>query len=140
MKRVSKRDIKGIAKPTLLLILEISRSSYPSEFSGLLKEKDGIINEVIMIPGTYSSDKGALMNFYNLPIGIRTIGTVHSHPSPVYAPSNADLVLFRKKGSVHIITSYPYNTRSWQSYNSSGEAITIPVIDVEFEYGDEEEW
>ncbi|HIH40268.1 MAG TPA: metal-dependent protease of the PAD1/JAB1 superfamily [Halobacteria archaeon] len=143
MKKVSKKGIKGIAKSTLFLILEISKSSYPNEFSGLLKEKDGIINEVILIPGTYSSTKGALMNFYNLPIGIRTIGTVHSHPSRIYAPSDTDLVLFRKKGSVHIITSYPYDTRSWQSYNSNGEEITISVIDIEFdepEYRDDKEW
>ncbi|BDC36389.1 MAG: metal-dependent protease of the PAD1/JAB1 superfamily [Candidatus Methanoliparum thermophilum] len=140
MKRVSKRYIKGIAKSTLHLILEISKSSYPNEFSGLLKEKDGVVNEVILIPGTYSSTKGALMDFYNIPIGIRTVGTVHSHPSIIYTPSSVDLALFRKKGSVHIITCYPYDNKSWQSYNSNGEKITIPVIDIEFEYRDDEEW
>jgi len=143
MRKATKRCIKGIAKSTLFLILEISKSSYPNEFSGLLKEKNGIINEVILIPGTYSSSKGALMNFYNLPIGMKVLGTVHSHPSNICYPSDADLTLFRKKGSVHIITSYPYDLNSWQSYNSNGEKIQIPVLDIEFdefEYGDDKEW
>ena len=39
--------IKGITIDTLIFILEISKSTAPAEFAGLLQEKDGIITEVL---------------------------------------------------------------------------------------------
>jgi proteasome lid subunit RPN8/RPN11 len=138
MKRPKK--IEGIARSTMAFILEASKSSYPKEFAGLLREEEGIIKEVLLVPGTHSSGGGALMDLYNIPLGISMVGTVHSHPSGNFIPSDADLRLFRRKGFVHIITGYPYSKDSWSAYDSRGEKVDIPVAEIEFDYGDEEEW
>ena len=45
-------QIKGIASDTPNFILETSKSMAPEEFIGLLQENDGIITEVIVLPGT----------------------------------------------------------------------------------------
>ncbi|VUT25686.1 MAG: hypothetical protein MASP_01109 [Candidatus Methanolliviera sp. GoM_asphalt] len=138
MKR-SKR-IEGIARSTMMFILEASKSSHPKEFVGLLRGEEGIIKEVLLVPGTHSSGRGALMDLYNIPMGISVVGTVHSHPSGNFTPSDADLHLFRRKGFVHIITGYPYSKDSWGAYDSRGEKVDIQVVEIEFDYGDEEEW
>ncbi|MDD4620945.1 MAG: metal-dependent protease of the PAD1/JAB1 superfamily, partial [Methanosarcina sp.] len=48
--------IKGIARDTLNFILEVSKFMAPQEFAGLLQEKNGIITEVLLLPGTESSN------------------------------------------------------------------------------------
>ena len=59
-------QIKGIACDTLNFILETSKSMAPEEFAGLLQEKDGIITEVLMLPGTESSEQNAVIKtFYD---------------------------------------------------------------------------
>jgi proteasome lid subunit RPN8/RPN11 len=132
--------IGGIARSTMMFILEASKSSHPKEFAGLLREEEGIIKEVLLVPGTHSSGRGALMDLYNIPLGLSVVGTVHSHPSGNFTPSNADLHLFRRKGFIHIITGYPYSKDSWGAYDSRGEKVDIQVVEIEFDYGDEEEW
>ncbi|MDD4332454.1 MAG: metal-dependent protease of the PAD1/JAB1 superfamily, partial [Methanosarcinaceae archaeon] len=78
-------EIKGIARETLHFILEASRSMAPLEFAGLLQEKDGVITEVLILPGTESSNKSAILRLYMLP-NIKAAGSVHSHPGPNRSP------------------------------------------------------
>lgn len=125
-------QIKGIARDTLNFILEASKSMAPQEFAGLLQEKDGIITEVLILPGTESSDSNAVLRLYMMP-NIKAAGSVHSHPGPNRSPSQADLRLFSKTGNCHIIVGYPYNSQSWTCYNREGEVSDLPVLDVEFE-------
>lgn len=125
-------QIKGIARDTLNFILEASRSMAPEEFAGLLQEKDGIITEVLILPGTESSDSNAVLRLYMMP-NIKAAGSVHSHPGPNRDPSQADLHLFSKTGNYHIIVGRPYNNQSWTCYNREGKIIELPVLDVEFE-------
>ena len=84
----------------------------PQEFAGLLQEKDGIITEVLILPGTESSDSNAVLRLYMMP-NIKAAGSVHSHPGPNRSPSQADLRLFSKTGNCHIIVGRPYNSQSW---------------------------
>ncbi|WP_292391114.1 Mov34/MPN/PAD-1 family protein [Methanosarcina sp. UBA5] len=125
-------QIKGIARDTLNFILEASKSMAPQEFAGLLQEKDGIITEVLILPGTESSDSNAVFRLYMMP-NIKAAGSVHSHPGPNRNPSQADLHLFSKTGNCHIIVGRPYNNQSWTCYNREGKVIELPVLDVEFE-------
>ena len=120
-----------IKESTLNLILESAKSSYPNEFGGFLRvsldEKD-TINEIVIIPGTISGDSHAIFQLNMLPIDFSIVGTVHSHPSISFQPSDADIFLFRKYGKVHIVVGYPYSSTSWKSYNHNGEEIEMRVI------------
>ncbi len=63
-----------------------------------------------------------------LPIDFSIVGTVPSHPSISFHPSNADIFLFRKFGKVHIVAAYPFTTDSWKSYDYNEEEIDMEVI------------
>jgi hypothetical protein len=45
-------NIRGIKNELLMLLLELGRGSHPNEFVALLREKNGIIEELNMVPGT----------------------------------------------------------------------------------------
>ncbi len=136
MKR--QRHVEGIAKDTLYFILEASKSTMPVEFAGLLRAEDDVITEVIMLPGTESSSKSALIRLYMLP-NMEVVGSVHSHPSPNLRPSRADLIFFGKTGDYHIIAAPPFDETSWICYDGTGRARRLPILDVELE-DDEEDW
>jgi proteasome lid subunit RPN8/RPN11 len=120
--------IHGIDREVLKLILHASRSNRPNEFAGVLRASEGTISEVLFLPGTFSSERSAVMQLHMMPIDPSACGTVHSHPSPSAEPSQADLALFRKFGDVHIIVAAPHDERSWRAYNHRGEKIELNVI------------
>jgi proteasome lid subunit RPN8/RPN11 len=124
-----------IAKDTLLFILEVSKSSAPKEFAGMLQATGDVITDVVVVPGTESSDESAVMQLFMLP-NIATVGTVHSHPSGNLRPSTYDLELFDRKGEFHIIAGKPYNESSWACYNNKGERTRLEVVEYEFEEED----
>ncbi|HMB45418.1 MAG TPA: Mov34/MPN/PAD-1 family protein [Candidatus Methanoperedens sp.] len=120
-----------IARETLQFILEVCKSSAPLEFAGMLSARGDVITEVIVVPGTESSDESAVMQLFMLP-NIHTIGSVHSHPSGNITPSGVDLELFSKKGMVHIIVGAPFDSRSWRCYDKDGVPVKLEVVDYEF--------
>ena len=120
-----------IASETLMFILEVSKSSAPREFAGMLQAEGDVITDVVIVPGTESSDENAVMQLFMLP-NIHTVGTVHSHPGANREPSVEDLELFDNKGMVHIIVGAPYNKTSWTCYNNKGEPISLEIVDYEF--------
>jgi proteasome lid subunit RPN8/RPN11 len=120
-----------ITRKCLNLILEASKSNYPREFGGLLRVNTNLkdtISEVVLLPGTVSGDSHAIFQLHMLPIDFSIIGTVHSHPSPIPRPSDADLHLFEKFGRVHIIVANPFNEYSWKAYDYKGNQIQIDII------------
>ena len=127
-----------IAKDTLLFIFEVSSSSAPNEFAGMLRATGDVITDVVIVPGTESSDESAVMQLFMLP-NIHTVGTVHSHPSGDLRPSIDDLELFDRKGMYHIIAGAPYDSSSWRCYNSKGEKVELEVVDYRFKE-EEENW
>jgi len=124
-----RKPIRGIEREALEFIFEASRSSHPREFAGILRAKDGVIKEILLLPGTVSSGESALLRLHMLPIDPSACGSVHSHPSPYPVPSGADLGLFAKFGRVHLIVASPYDERSWRAYDHRGNEINLEVIE-----------
>jgi proteasome lid subunit RPN8/RPN11 len=121
-----------ITRKCLDLIFESSKSNYPQEFGALLRvnrvDKNTII-EVLLLPGTISGDSHAIFQLHMLPIDYSIVGTVHSHPSSIARPSDADLDLFNHFGKIHIIVGVlPYGNISWRAYDYLGREVTIEII------------
>ncbi|MCX9085465.1 MAG: Mov34/MPN/PAD-1 family protein [Candidatus Methanoperedens sp.] len=125
-----------IARETLQFILEVCRSSAPKEFAGMLSAKGDVITEVIVVPGTESTDESAVMQLFMLP-NIHTVGSVHSHPSGNTRPSGIDLDLFDRKGVVHMIVGAPFDLKSWKCYDTNGRPLNLEVVDYDFKDEDE---
>ncbi|MBC7114356.1 MAG: hypothetical protein PWR13_254 [Archaeoglobi archaeon] len=123
--------VRGILRETLEFILNVARSSHPNEFIGLLEVEDGIVKNIIFLPGTSVSDSLALLRMEMMPLGMRFGGTVHSHPSPNPLPSEEDLFTFSKLGGIHIIVAYPYEPESWKCYDSQGNEIELEIVEEE---------
>ncbi|MDH7506570.1 MAG: Mov34/MPN/PAD-1 family protein [Candidatus Thermoplasmatota archaeon] len=120
-----------ITRKCLNLILEVSKSNYPKEFGGLLRVDNSLkdtISEIVILPGTVSGDSHAIFQLHMLPIDYSIVGTVHSHPSFSFNPSDADLHLFEKFGRVHIIVANPFNEFSWKAYDFKGKEIQLNII------------
>ena len=120
--------VTRIDRETLEFIQGVSRSSHPREFAGVLRAEGDVVKEVLVLPGTLTSGRSAVLRLHMLPIDPSTCGTVHSHPSSVARPSEEDLGLFAKFGNVHIITAFPYNENSWKVYNHRGEEIELEIV------------
>ena len=118
----------AIKRELLLALIEASKSMHPREFIALLTGKRNLIEEFIMLPYE-SGETMAVIQTHTLPIGIRIMGSVHSHPSPNPIPSSEDLNMFASHGNVHIIIHYPYCENCWKAYNARGEEIELEVVD-----------
>lgn len=118
----------AIRRELLLALIEASKSTHPNEFVALLTGKKNIIEEFIMLPYE-SGETMAVIQTHALPIGIRIMGSVHSHPSPNPTPSSEDLSMFASQGNVHIIIHYPYCESCWKAYDARGQEIELEVID-----------
>jgi proteasome lid subunit RPN8/RPN11 len=120
-----------ITRKCLSLICESAKSVYPNEFAGLLRvdeEEKNIITEVVLIPGTISGSHHALYQMHMKPVDFNIVGTVHSHPSGSYFPSEADLNMFRRYGRVHIIAAEPYSFQSWRAYDGNGNETRMHIL------------
>jgi proteasome lid subunit RPN8/RPN11 len=121
-----------ITQQCLDLIFESSKSNYPQEFGALLRvdrvQKNTII-EVVLLPGTISGDSHAIFHLHMLPVDYSVVGTVHSHPSSITRPSDADLDLFSHFGRVHIIVGVSsYGNVSWNAYEYTGRPVVMDII------------
>jgi len=120
--------VEGIYEDTLRMIMASSRETYPNEFSAMLRVEDGMISEILPLPGTISGPTSAQMMLHMLHIDLNIVGGVHSHPSGVCLPSGADLHFFDKFGYVHMIVGSPFRMDSWNAFNSRGEIIRLEVF------------
>lgn len=123
-----KKRVYAIRRKVLKMILGASRDSYPNEFGAILRAEEGVITELLLIPGTLSGQRSAIFQLHMLPADFTVVGTVHSHPSGVYSPSEEDLALFSKFGGIHIITGLPYGETNWAAWTYSGERVELQVI------------
>ncbi|MCG7854595.1 MAG: proteasome protein, partial [Methanoregulaceae archaeon] len=71
-------QIQGIRKDLLSLLLQIGREQHPHEYAGLLREKDGIIEELDLLPGTTSNEVSASLHLDMMPLDTHLAGSVHS--------------------------------------------------------------
>lgn len=122
------KKVDAIARKTLRMILEASRDIYPREFGAILRAEEGVITELLLIPGTVSGNRHAIFHTYMLPADFSVVGTVHSHPSGVYEPSKEDLHFFNSFGGIHIIVGHPYTEDSWAAWRYTGERVPLRVI------------
>lgn len=120
-----------IAKSLLDFILAAAKDSYPYEIIGLLTGKKDLAKEIIFLPGTQSGETSATIFMDMLPLGMRILGTAHSHPSSNIRPSSADLRMFSRQGKYHIIVGYPFNHKNWKCYDRKGNEISIEVVAIE---------
>ena len=121
------QEVRAIKRKALRMILESSKSSFPNEFGALLREEDGEITEIILLPGTISGEDSALFQLHMRPIDFSIVGSAHSHPIGNYTPSEADLDFFRRSGHVHIIVRWPYSDIDWAAYDVYGNPIKLEV-------------
>ena len=117
-----------VSRELLEMIFEASKDSHPYEFGALLRDNKGVIDELLLVPGTVATTNSALFKLYMMPIDHTVAGSVHSHPSPHPTPSNADIQFFSRLGDVHIICAAPYNIYSWRSYDRRGNPIQLEVV------------
>ena len=128
-KRAEIQRVESITAPTIELIMEASKTSLPNEFAGFLRAEKGTIEEVLLLPGTFSGDRSALLRLHMLPIDFTVVGTVHSHPSGDGFPSGADVHLFDRFGYVHIISYYPFQKTNWRAFDLQGKEIALKVVE-----------
>ncbi len=122
------KKIRGIHVELIDAFNEAARSTYPDEFLCMLRADDGIISELIFVPGTVYGESHSFMNEWMAPVDFSLVGTVHSHPGYSNQPSDADLQYFANYGGVHVITCMPFDRNSWKAYNSSGVQLDLELF------------
>jgi len=129
----SKQKIKEVQIERELIdyILNIAKESYPNEFMALLEGK--IEGHVLRVTGLIflpveTSNEGAVMDVFMLPLINNSIGSVHSHPGYSADPSDADLQYFSKEGIFHMVVAEPYTRDSIRAYDSWGNLIGFREI------------
>jgi hypothetical protein len=75
-------------------------SHSPKEFVGLLQEKAGNINEVLILPGTESSEKNTVLKFFMIP-NIKAVCSIHINTNPNRKPPQAYLHFFKNRKLSH---------------------------------------
>jgi len=118
----------AIRRKTLRMILGASKDAYPNEFGAILRAEGGVITELLLIPGTIGGNRHAIFRLYNMPPDFSVVGTVHSHPSGAFHPSDEDLHMFSKFGGLHIITGSPYEETTWAAWDNTGKPVTLEVV------------
>ena len=105
-----------------------AKSTYPDEFLCLMRAEDGVIIEMVMLPGTVYGDSHSFLNEWMAPIDYSIIGSAHSHPGYSNEASDDDRTYFANMGGVHLITCQPYDRRSWRAYDSYGDVIDLEIV------------
>ena len=120
--------IRKIRKHLLEMLLALGRSQHPREFLAVLREKEGVLEELELVPGTIHGETSALFSPGNLPLDPKRAGSAHSHPNGVLMPSRADLTYFPSMGSRHLIIGYPYTEDAWQCFAADGTPVELEVV------------
>ena len=107
---------------------ESARSCYPDEFLCMVRQTDGVVDEMVLLPGTVFGDSHSFLSEWMSPIDYSRAGTAHSHPGYSNEASDEDLSLFANMGGIHFITCQPYDRKSWKAYNSKGEEVELEII------------
>ena len=121
--------VKAVRRGVLEMAAEAAKASYPKEFGCMLRVEKGIVEEIVLLPGTIQGDRHAIFQFHMLPVDRTIKGTMHSHPSPHPYPSDDDFALFEKYGSIHIIYGKPYGAGDWRAYDHTGTPTRLRVVD-----------
>ena len=107
---------------------ESAKSCYPNEFLCMVRQNEGVIDEMVLLPGTVYGDSHSFLSEWMSPIDFSIAGTAHSHPGYSNEASDDDLSLFANMGGIHFITCQPYDRQSWRAYISKGEEVELEII------------
>ena len=107
---------------------ESARSCFPDEFLCMVRQTEGVVDEMVLLPGTVYGDSHSFLSEWMSPIDFSIAGTAHSHPGYSNEASDDDLTLFANMGGIHFITCQPYDRKSWKAYNSKGEEVELEII------------
>jgi len=121
--------IRSIERDTLILLLEMGKSSLPNEYMVLLGANDGVIDEIYPIAGSRGGKDASYILMDMVPLGMSFVGTAHSHPSGIIAPSDADYSSFAEMGQVHIIVGQPFDENGWRAFDREGNPIQLEIIE-----------
>ncbi len=125
---MTRRKVWGVDREILQMVNESAKDTYPNEFVATMRAEEGVITELLLLPGTIQSRRSGTLMLHNLPIDFSVVGTVHSHPSYSNGPSEADIAFFGRFGSTHIITCLPYDMGSWRAYDRNGNEVELTVV------------
>lgn len=123
MKILLKNDVANF-------ITLLAKDIHPKEMYLLLRgkiiNKDVLIEEALIPPLPTFGRGFSGFPLSMLPINLRVLGTVHSHPSGYPRPSVTDLN--HMIGKVMLIVSFPYRVEDIYAYNSKGEELKVIII------------
>lgn len=120
--------ILGIRQDLLSLLLQMGRENHPNEFAGVIRESDGVMEELNLLPGTIGREDSASLFYDMMPLDTHVAGSAHSHPNGVIMPSDADLNFFPRTGRYHLIIGYPYRKNDWRCFTADGQPCNLEVI------------
>lgn len=121
--------IRGIRGDLLYALLTMGANWHPDEFAALLKEEDGVITELDLLPGTIGGRGHTTMHLDMMPLDTHLAGSAHSHPNGLLHPSSADLTFFPRAGRYHLIVGYPYRHQDWRCFTANGNEVVLEVIE-----------
>ena len=122
-------SIRGVRSELIGLMCRIAAETHPNEFVAVLREEDGIISELNLLPGTIGGESHATLLYDMMPLDSHVAGSAHSHPNGVLRPSDADLRFFPRIGKYHFIIGSPYTSSDWKCYHADGSPAGMEVID-----------
>ncbi len=117
-----------IEKELVEFLCAAAKNMHPDEFASFLREKNGVITELILSPVSFFGKTGSIIDWNSLPIDRDIKGTVHSHPIPNTSPSEADLYFFSKFGKYHGIIAFPYTQETLVFYSNRGKVLEYQII------------
>jgi proteasome lid subunit RPN8/RPN11 len=121
-------NILGVRLELLDLMCQIASESHPNEFVAVLREENGVITELNLLPGTTSGESHANLFYDMMPLDPHVAGSAHSHPNGALYPSDADLRFFPRVGRYHFIIGSPYGMSDWKCYHADGTPAPMKVI------------
>jgi len=121
-------NIRGIRQDLLTLLLEMGKENHPNEFACIIREQDGIMEELNLLPGTVGREDSASVFYDMMPLDTHVAGSAHSHPNGVIIPSDADISFFPRTGRYHLIVGYPYRKNNWRCFTADGHAHDLEVV------------
>lgn len=122
-----------VSRATLDFALALGRSHSPEEFVGFLRERDGVVSDVVLPPQSESNRVQVFYREESLPIDTSVVGTVHSHPNGTPRPSSTDLQLFSRKGEVHVIVAGPFGRDDWRAFDAGGRELELEVVEIDLD-------
>jgi proteasome lid subunit RPN8/RPN11 len=125
----TRKRVTGISRDVVRLMCEMGRENHPREYGCALRAEDGVIRELVLVPGMIGGDRHTFMNTWHLPVDPSIVGTVHSHPSPFPIPSDADKQFFSAYGRVHLIIASPYTPTSWRAYDLTAAPVSLQTVE-----------